>query len=242
MVENSPFMLIMPTVLVDFIHTPEDYYQNPINVSFTRILRFFSFFLTILTPAIYIALITFNQEIIPDKLLISLNNQRQGVPFPTSVEIIILSLTFEILRESDIRLPNALGSAVSIVGALVLGDAAVAAGIVSPIAVIVVAFTAISGLIFTDIDMVNGIRLWRGIFIIMATTMGLIGIICAGFILLIHLASLESLGTPYLAPFAPFYKDSQKNGLVLLPRSSLKKRDKYLNIKNVFRMGENDEK
>lgn len=242
MVENSPIMLIMPTVLVDFIHSPEDYYQNPINVSITRILRFISFFLTILTPAIYIALITFNHEIIPDKLLVSLNTQRQGVPFPTAIEIIILSITFEILRESDIRLPNSMGTAVSIVGALVLGDAAVAAGIVSPITVIVVAFTSISGLLFSDIDMVNGIRVWRALFIIMSALMGLIGIVIAGLILLIHLCSLESLGTPYLAPFSPFNMQSQKNSLLLFPKYSIKLRDKYLNIKDATKVGGHNEK
>lgn len=242
MVENSPVMLIMPTVLVDFLHSPEDYYQKPINVSITRIMRFISFFLTILTPAIYIALITFNHEIIPDKLLVSLNTQRQGVPFPTAIEIIILSVTFEILRESDIRLPNSMGSAVSIVGALVLGDAAVAAGIVSPITVIVVAFTSISGLLFSDIDMVNGIRLWRGLFILMSTLMGLIGIVVAGLILLIHLCSLESLGTPYLAPFSPFNTQSQKNSIVLFPKYAIKLRNKYLNIKDDTRIGGYDEK
>lgn len=242
MVENSPIMLIMPTVLVDFIHSPEDYYQNPINVSITRILRFISFFLTILTPAIYIALITFNHEIIPDKLLVSLNTQRQGVPFPTAIEIIILSITFEILRESDIRLPNSMGTAVSIVGALVLGDAAVAAGIVSPITVIVVAFTSISGLLFSDIDMVNGIRVWRALFILMSALMGLIGIVIAGLILLIHLCSLESLGTPYLAPFSPFNMQSQKNSLLLFPKYKIKLRDKYLNIKDATKVGGHDEK
>ena len=242
MVENSPIMLIMPTVLVDFIHSPEDYYQNPINVSITRILRLISFFLTILTPAIYIALITFNHEIIPDKLLVSLNTQRQGVPFPTAIEILILSITFEILRESDIRLPNSMGTAVSIVGALVLGDAAVAAGIVSPITVIVVAFTSISGLIFSDIDMVNGIRVWRTLFILMSALMGLIGIVIAGLILLIHLCSLESLGTPYLAPFSPFNMQSQKNSLLLFPKYSIKLRDKYLNIKDATKVGGYNEK
>ena len=135
-----------------------------------------------------------------------------------------------------------MGTAVSIVGALVLGDAAVAAGIVSPITVIVVAFTSISGLLFSDIDMVNGIRVWRALFILMSALMGLIGIVIAGLILLIHLCSLESLGTPYLAPFSPFNMQSQKNSLLLFPKYKIKLRDKYLNIKDATKVGGHDEK
>ena len=161
LVENTPFVLIMPAVLADFFNSPEDNYQKPVNASFSRILRFLCLFITAFTPAIYIALITFNQEIIPDQLLISLAMQREGVPFPTAVEVLLFVLIFEILREADVHSPSFSGSAMNIVGALILGDAAVNAGLVSPIVIIIVAITSITELVFYDVDMINALREWR---------------------------------------------------------------------------------
>lgn len=243
MVENSPFVLIIPGLFVDFFHSAEDNYQLPLNVTVTRILRFVGFFITILTPALYIALTTFDIKLIPSKLLISLATQRQGVPFPTTVEVLILLIAFEILRECDLRMPKQMGASVSIVGALVLGDAAVAAGIVSPIAVIIVALTSIGGLLFSDIDVINSIRLWRLIFIIAATTLGLIGVVTAGIILITRLASLEVLGISYLAPFSPLNIEGLRYGLIKFPSSLLKKRPLYLQPKDKIRAGDdNNEK
>lgn len=243
MVENSPFVLIVPGLFVDFFHSAEDNYQLPLNVSITRILRFVGFFITILTPALYIALTTFDIELIPSKLLISLATQRQGVPFPTTIEVLILLTAFEILRECDLRMPKQMGASVSIVGALILGDAAVAAGIVSPIAVIIVALTSIGGLLFSDIDVINSIRLWRIIFIIAATTLGLIGVVSAGIILITRLASIDVLGISYLAPFSPLNKEGLRYGIIKFPSSLLKKRPLYLEPKDKVRLGDDkDEK
>lgn len=243
MVENSPFVLIIPGLFVDFFHSAEDNYQLPLNVTITRLLRFVGFFITILTPALYIALTTFDMKLIPSKLLISLATQRQGVPFPTTIEVLILLIAFEILRECDLRMPKQMGASVSIVGALVLGDAAVAAGIVSPIAVIIVALTSIGGLLFSDIDVINSIRLWRLIFIIAATTLGLIGVVTAGIILITRMASLEVLGISFLAPFSPLNKEGLRYSIVKFPSSLLKKRPLYLNPKDKIRAGDaNDEK
>ena len=177
LVENSPFVIILPAVLTDFFHSPEDNYQKPFNVSFSRILRSICFFLALLTPGLYIALMTFNQEIIPDQLLISLAIQRDGVPFPTAVEVLLFVLTFEVLREADIHSPSFSGSAMNVVGALILGDAAVAAGIVSPIVIIIIAATSISELVFYDVDIIDAIREWRLLFILSSTFMGLIGFV-----------------------------------------------------------------
>lgn len=243
MVENSPFVLIVPGLFVDFFHSAEDNYQLPLNVSITRILRFVGFFITILTPALYIALTTFDIKLIPSKLLISLATQRQGVPFPTTIEVLILLTAFEILRECDLRMPKQMGASVSIVGALILGDAAVAAGIVSPIAVIIVALTSIGGLLFSDIDVINSIRLWRIIFIIAATTLGLIGVVSAGIILITRLASIDVLGISYLAPFSPLNKEGLRYGIIKFPSSLLKKRPLYLEPKDKVRLGDDkDEK
>ena len=234
-VENCPFTLILPTVFIDYLHTSEDEYQKAENITFTRVLRVIALIITVFTPAIYIAITTYDQNTIPDKLLISLAIQREGVPFPTTFEIILLTAIFEILRESDIRSPNSMSAAMSIVGALVLGQAAVDAGIVSPITVIVVAFTSICSLIFTDIDFMNGIRAWRFIFILAASFLGIIGILSFAIIWLIKLASLENLNTSFLAPFAPFYKEEQLNTIYHAEEDKLITRPKYISTLNHHR-------
>ncbi len=228
MVENSPVVLILPATIDDFLKSSEDYYQKPLNSTFSRILRFMAFFITILTPAIYIALMTFNQEIIPDQLLISLAIQRNQVPFPTFLEVMIFIVIFEILREADIRSPSVAGASMSIVGALVLGDAAVAAGIVSPIVIIVVAITSICELVFSDMDMSNSIRQWRMIFILSTVVTGMVGIVVAGLVLIIKLSSIESLDTPYLAPLSPLNKQILKDSVFIAPIFKRKERADYL--------------
>ena len=240
LVENSPFVIILPAVLTDFFHSPEDNYQKPLNVSFTRILRAICFFLALLTPALYIALMTFNQEIIPDQLLISLAIQRDGVPFPTAIEVLLFILTFEVLREADIHSPSFSGSAMNVVGALILGDAAVAAGIVSPIVIIIVAATSISELVFYDVDVIDAIREWRLLFIIASTFMGLIGFVAVFIIFIAKLASMECLGTPYLTPFSPLNIRSLKDSLIRVSRKNLKYRPEYL-TKNLKRLDDNYE-
>lgn len=237
LVENTPFVLILPVTLNDFLHSSEDYFQKSSNVTFTRILRYISFIITITIPGLYIALTTFNQEIIPDQLFISLAIQRDGVPFSTVFELIIMITTFEILRESDIRLPSSMGAAISIVGALVLGEAAVSAGIVSPIVIIIVAITSISGLLFTDIDFVNAIRWWRFIFIISSATVGLIGFVIASMIFINKLASMVYSEVCYLAPFSPLYAKSIGDSIIKLPSNKLKNRSPYI-TKNRTKLGD----
>ena len=233
--ENCPFTLILPNVFIDYLHTSEDQNQKSSNITFTRILRTIALVITIFTPAIYIAITTFDQNTIPDKLLISLAIQREGVPFPTTFEIILLTTIFEILRESDLRSPSSMSAAMSIVGALVLGQAAVDAGIVSPITVIVVAFTSICSLVFTDIDFMNGIRTWRFIFILAASILGIIGILSFAIIWLVKLASLENLETSYLSPFAPFSTIDQNDAIYKAPEEKLINRPNYISNLNPHR-------
>ena len=240
--ENSPFVLILPNVFTDFIHTSEDEYQKPVNINFTRVLKIMALIITLFTPAIYIAITTFDQTVVPDKLLISLAIQREGVPFPTFFEVMLLMTIFEILRESDVRSPANMGASMSIVGALILGQAAVDAGIVSPIAVIVIAITSICSLIFTDVDFMNGIRAWRFIFIISATFFGLIGVIASGLVLVLKLSSLDAFGVPFLAPFSPLSTSSQKNAVIRFPLPKIFKRPDYLNDKDTIKQGGKDEK
>lgn len=169
MVDNTPFVLIMDAKVNDFINFST-------NDKFVKILRYVCLFLTIFTPAIYIALINFNPEIIPINLLINFAEQRATVPFPAIVEALLMLLTCEILREADIRFPNSYGSAASILGALVLGEAAVNAGIVSAIMIIIIAITFITNLIFTDIKLVWAIRIMRITFLFIAVFLGLYGL------------------------------------------------------------------
>lgn len=240
LVENTPYVLIIPGLFVDFIHSPEDNYQKPLNATFNRILRIICFFTATFSPAIYISLMTFNPEIIPDQLLISLAIQRDGVPFPTAVEVLVFIITFEILRQADVHSPNVSGSAMNIVGALILGDAAVNAGIVSPIAIIVIAVTSICELVFYDVDMINAIRQWRIIFIIASLFLGIIGFVASLFIFISKLSSLISFGVPYLTPISPFSTVGLKNYIARLKRPKLKERAKYLS-KNSRRLVDYEE-
>jgi spore germination protein KA len=157
-VENTQYIVIVPGLFVDFFHTTEDFYQKVSNVNFTRVVRLIAFFVAIIVPAFYIAIATYNVEAIPDKLLMSFVTQRMGVPLPTVDETIMMIIVFEIIRETDTRLPNAIGSSLSIVGALVLGQAAIQASVVSPITIIVVAMSSICGMITYNMDMTGGVR------------------------------------------------------------------------------------
>jgi hypothetical protein len=156
------------------------------------------------TCNVYVALVNFNQETIPTKILLNFAVQHEGIPFPTVIEALIMLIVCEILRESDLRFPSNYGSAISILGALIIGQASVSAGIVSPIIIIIVALTFVSSLVFTDIDMVHAIRYFRFLYLLCASILGLYGIILATFYLIITLANIKSLNKSYSLPFAPF--------------------------------------
>ncbi|HHT38581.1 MAG TPA: spore germination protein [Mollicutes bacterium] len=234
-VENTPYVIIVPAVFNDFFLSSEDFYQKNLNVNFTRIVRLIALLITILLPAIYISVSTYNHEAIPTNLLINFATQRQGVPLPTVVEILMMMVVFEILKETDTRAPSAIGSSLSIVGTLVLGQAAVAAGIVSPITIIVVATTSISGLISYSIDVVNGIRWWRIIFIVLSSFAGLYGVLVAGLIFVINISSIKSFGIPYLTPFAPFFLKEQNNGVFLSNKRKFNVRSRLTAKKDIER-------
>ena len=156
-----------------------------------RFLRVIAFWLTLLVPAIYVAVTTFHHEIIPTPLLVSISAQREGVPFPALLEALIMEITFEILREAGIRMPRAIGSAISIVGALVLGQAAVDAGIISAAVVIVVSITAISSFAIRNYEMSNAIRLLKFVFILLAGVLGLYGVLMGLIVLVLHLCKIK---------------------------------------------------
>ncbi|MCA0969325.1 spore germination protein [Halobacillus litoralis] len=220
-VDGTPEVLLVPALFVNFFQSSEDYYQRADIGTLIRILRLVCFCIALFMPALYIAFTTFHQEMIPAPLLISLAAQREGVPFPAFVEALIMELTFEILREAGIRLPKPVGSAVSIVGALVLGQSAVQAGLVSPAMVIVVAITAISSFVIPAYNMAIPIRMIRFVFMVLAATFGLYGIILGMIALVFHLCSLKSFGVPYMSPFAPFVAKDQKDVLIRFPHWGL---------------------
>lgn len=227
-VDNSPYVLLVPTVMNDLFKTMEDVYGKSLNVTFTRILKFMAFWIALLTPAIYISLITYNQEMVPTDLLVSFATQRDGVPFPAFFEAFLMMISFEILREADLRVPSFSGSALSIVGALILGEAAVSAGIVSPIMIIVIALTAISSLPFNEAEMINALRWYRILFMLGGSILGVIGVLVVLIGFITKLASTRSFGTPYLAPYAPIDIAGLKNSFIKFPLRSIKKRPSYL--------------
>ena len=212
--DNSPFVLITPTFFVDYLHTSDDYYEKAINTSFIRIVRFLAIIIAIFTPALYIALTTHNQDILPLSLFLNFMEQRDTVPFSALIEAIFMSISFEILRESDIRKPASMGTSVSILGGLILGDAAVSAGIISPIMIIVISISAISGLAFSSVEMIYALRWWRFIMLFLAMFFGLFGIFVGFIILLASLVTTSSESLPYLAPFSPFIKEEIKDTII----------------------------
>ena len=196
--EHTQEVLIIPTFFIDNFKSIDDYYQNKINVTITRIIRLIAFFSSIIIPGLYIALTTFNQETLPTSVLINFSMQREGVPFPSFIEAIILWITFELLREADTRVPFVVGSSMSIVGALVLGQAAVEAGLISPIMIIVIAISSVSSFLFNDNDIVNSIRIWKLIFLVLGSFVGLYGIFIGIVLFLTRISSINSFNYDYI--------------------------------------------
>lgn len=217
--DNSPYALILPAFLIDFINPESDNYVKPININFLKLIRLFCFFLTIFLPALYIAIINYNPETIPLKLLLSFQAGRSGVPFPSFFEAIFMILLCVVLRESDIRFPSSYGSSISILGALILGEAAVSANVASPIMIIIVGITFITGLVFSSGELISALRNYRLLLLVLAACLGLYGLVLGLFIILIHLCGMKTLKEPYLFPIVPFDK-------VYFFKSLLKGKDK----------------
>ncbi|MCR2807108.1 spore germination protein [Paenibacillus soyae] len=213
-VDGTPFVLLVPALFTHFMQSPDDYYQRADIATLIRMLRLIAFFLALLAPSIYIAITSFHQEMLPSPLLISLTAARSGVPFPVFVEAFVMELTFELLREAGLRMPKAIGQAISIVGALVLGEAAVQAGLVSPAMVIVVSLTAITTFVIPSISLAVPIRILRFMLMGLSAMFGLYGIFIGIVYIMLHLNTLRSFGVPYLKPYAPFVLGDQKDGVL----------------------------
>jgi spore germination protein KA len=219
-VDGTPNTLILPTTFSQFFKAAEDYYQRFEFAVFMRMIRYFSFFVVMLLPSVYIAVTAYHHEMIPTPLAINLLAQREGVPFPVFFEAFLMEIAFELMREAGTRMPRAIGQAVSTVGAIVLGQAAVEAGIVTAMMVIIVSFTGIASFTLPGFTLSTSARLIRFPMMIAASTFGFYGVFLGIILLVAHLTSLRSFGIPYLSPFAPFGFKHQKDTLWRSPHKT----------------------
>ncbi len=237
--DGSPFALIMPAQLASFLNSSEDNYDRYILTTGIRLLRWIAFAISLFLPSLYIAVTTFHQEMIPTRLLVSISAYRQGLPFSTLIEALMMEFIFEVLREAGVRLPRAIGQAVSIAGALVIGQSAVTAGIVSPLMVIIVAATGIASFTIPSYSLGISIRLLRFPLMLMAGTFGLFGVSIGFILLVIHTVNLRSFGVPYLSPLSPLHLGDLNDILIRTPQWNMKMRPREYGMRNPTRIAPN---
>ncbi|WP_078431606.1 spore germination protein [Metabacillus halosaccharovorans] len=216
-IEGNPTALILPVTFSAFYQSPDDYNSRWLMGTFIRAIRHASFLISILLPAYYIAVIGFHFEVLPDELVSPVGSSIENIPFPPLIEALFMELTIELIREAGIRLPSRIGQTIGIVGGLVIGDAIVQAGLISTTMIVVVALTAISSYSVPSHGMSDAVRLLRFPFMLLASSFGFIGISFGFIVVLAHLCKLESFGTPYFAPFAPFRMKDLKDTFMRLP-------------------------
>ncbi len=231
--DGSPHVLTVPYLFIESIQSGEDYYNRPYVATMLRIIRMLALIFSIILPAFYVFLETFHQDLLPTKLFISMVGANIGTPFPSILEALLMVTAFEFLKESGTRMPRAVGPAISIVGALVLGDSAVKAGLVSTDLVVIIAFTAVSTFILPAMN--ETISLFRMILLFLAGILGLYGVTAGVFVMIFHATSLRSFGIPYLSPFAPMNISEFKDTIVRFPLFSLNKRPQSIAKRNTNR-------
>ncbi|MEF3303745.1 spore germination protein [Paenibacillus sp. GYB003] len=237
MVDGSPIALIAPTVFSQFYQTSEDYAERFVLVSFIRLARLVALVFSLVFPALYVAVISFNPELIPTEFAVAVAGGRAGVPFPTVVEVLVMEVSMEVLREATIRLPQQVGGALSIVGVLVVGQAAVAAGFVSPITVVIIALTTIGSFATPAYNAALALRLLRFPIIIIAGTFGLYGVMVGLILIANHLLTLKSFGVPYLSPIVPGNFEGFKDTVFRAPLWWMKRRPALLHTPDKTRIG-----
>lgn len=215
--DNTPFSLVVPTTLATDMQSPEDYYNRYWFATFIRLIRWGSLLIAILAPAFYVSVTTFHQDLIPTDFLITLLASRGGVPFPGAVEAAIMILAFEILQEAGIRLPKPFGQTIGVVGAILIGQVAVTAGLVTPAVVVTIALTAIASYTLPSLSLSTGVRALRFLFIIVAGFLGLFGVMALFTMVTFQLCALRSFGLPYLVPLAPLSLGDLKDTFVRAP-------------------------
>ncbi len=230
LVDNSPTALILPTDVNSFLRTTDDYYNRFETATFARIIRYLAVFFSLTLPGFYISVTNFHTQILPTPLLLSFWEARIGVPFPAAFEVLLMEASFELLREAGVRLPGAMGSTIGIVGGLIIGQAAVEANLVSPIIVIVVAFTALCSFSIPNEEFAFAFRLLKFYIIILSACLGFFGFLIGIFSIFIHLSKLRSFGIPMLMPFVGAelndYQD-ERDAIVRYPLRKLTKRPIY---------------
>lgn len=237
LLDGSPFGLIVPATFWSLLHSAEDYFLRWPFGTFLRLIRVFALLTALLLPATYVALTTFHPEMIPTDLLLAIAATRERVPFPTVVEVLIMELSLELIREAGIRVPGVIGPTLGIVGALILGQAAVAASIVSPILVVIVAITALGSFAVPNFNMAFAVRLSRFVYIVLAAALGFYGIAMGAFVQMMILVNLKSFGVPFMAPVAPFAPSS--GDLVLrYPTWTMERRPPFLQTGSRLRQPE----
>ena len=228
--DHSPVGLLLPAVFNDFLQVSEDYYNRFAIVSLQRLIRYGAVLLTLLFSGTYLAVTNFHTQVLPTNLILSFSEARQGVPFPGLLEVLLMELAFETIREAGVRMPGPLGGTIGIVGGLIIGQAAVTANLVSPIVVVVVAVTALSSLAIPTDEFSAPFRLLKFGFVILGGTMGVFGMLLGLYLVLSHLAGLKSFGIPYLSPFAAQNKKGyigEKDSMIRFPLPFLTRRPVY---------------
>lgn len=231
LVNGSPFSIILPASLVDFLTSPEDYNLNYHYSNFLRLLRLVALACSLLVPGMYVAITVFHYELIPSELLFAIIASREAIPFPIIFEIIIMEICFELIQEASIRVPSSFSTTVGIIGALILGDAAISANIVSPILIIIVAFSGICAFTIPDNTLRFAIRMFRFMYIILGYISGFLGIALGFFIHFSILANQSSFGVPFFNPYIPFKKFSRNENIYMKPVWKREYRNMILNTK-----------
>ncbi|CQR70686.1 Spore germination protein B1 [Sporomusa ovata DSM 2662] len=235
--DGTPHVLTVPHLLVETLQTSEDYYVRPFIASMWRIIRLTALFFSIFVPGLYVALQTYHQEMIPTILLLRMAGSISDIPFPAGAEMLIMVVFYELLRESGVRLPRAVGSAISIIGALIVGESAVNAGLVSAPVVIVTAVTGVAGFIVPALS--EAIMFYRFLFLIAGSVMGLYGVVCGLFLIVLHAVSLRSFGVPYTSSLAPSDQGVFMDFYLRFPLWAMKKRPAAIAKDNQQRRGDN---
>lgn len=237
-VDGTPMVLIVPVTFWMMMQASEDYYERFQMATLVRLLRYVFLVISLITPALYVAITTYHQQMLPTTLLLSIAAARESIPFPAIVEAFIMEISFEALREAGIRLPKTVGQAVSILGALVVGQAAVQAGIVSAPMVIVVSLTGIASFTIPHFNASISLRMLRFPIMIAASILGIYGMLVLLLLILGHMANLRSFGVPYLSPLGPISIGDLKDVLMRAPWSMMEKRPSFLGVQNARRMND----
>lgn len=236
-VDGLPITFIVPGTFIMFLQAPEDYSRNFVVSTIIRLLRYSLLLITLVMPGLYIAITSFHPEMLPTDLVLSISSSKLGVPFPTFFETMLMLVAFEILFEAGLRMPRSIGQTVSIVGALIVGQAAVEAKIISPSVVIVIAFTAIASFTMPNQDLSNSLRIYRFLIAIASSILGAFGLMMALILLTLRLCKIETFGIAYLSPLVSSKDDILADTLFRYPSRAMKYRPEELNVKNKRRQG-----